>query len=131
MAQDTITVRSLTARATTGSGAEQTLQMSLNGAAAADTVAIPAGSSVWIKNLTLGSAVPATFRLQWAADGSTFTDIGLFNTSTLITTASYTPLVGWVLDGSSTAVFRLRVTTPSGAALVHADVRTYTETTPS
>lgn len=126
------TVINLTARQTTAGAAEETVQLSLNGAAAANTIAVAANTRLFISDVILGGLGAAGWKIQQADDGVTFYDIARFDTPTNTGASSggsnvYSFYPALVVTGSSTCVIRLRGTTAGGAAAVIATLRAYTE----
>lgn len=126
------TVVSIIGRQTTAGAAEETIQLSLNGAAAANTLSVAAGTTLYISDLILGGLGAAGWKLQQANDGSTFFDIAGFDTPTNTGAGSggtniYSFYPALVVTGGANVVVRLRGTTAGGAAAVVATLRAYTE----
>lgn len=124
------TLRSIAGAQTTAGVGEETLLLSVDGAAAAATIAVASSTTLVIGGWSVTGGAPAQFRLQQANDGSTFFDIGLANHNGAIgATATYSPVIGWIIDGDAgaTVVVRVRVTTPGGAIAVNTTIRAYVE----
>ena len=125
-------VRSITGRVTTGAAAEQTLNLVVDGAPAAASIAVPAQMRLSITDISLGSNENrADFKVQQSDNGAAFFDIanlnirgtGPDNTSHF---SFRTPLT--VPGGPSTLV-RVRVTTPAGSELVMCTIRAQYQST--
>jgi hypothetical protein len=130
MGNDALTFHSITSTVTTAGAAEQTANISLDGAVAAATISISVGSKLFISDLALSGAAAALWKLQQANDGVTFFDVGYYSTpATAVGMVVASPKVAYVVDGNAgaTVVFRLRVTTAGGAAAVLASFRAYTQ----
>lgn len=127
MALDTQTVRSIIGAQTTAGASEETVNLIVNGAVGAASVAVAANTRVVIKSVVVQGAAAANWRLQATTDGVSFFDIGLFNNGALPVSNLYTPQIGWVITGGANVAFRVRVATPGGAAAVNCTLRSYTE----
>jgi hypothetical protein len=126
-----LTVNSLTSFVTTAGAAEQTANLTLDAAAAAATIAVPAGATLSISDANFSGVALANWRLQQANDGVTFFDVALFSSpASTVSQASSKFQTGVVVNGNSgtNVVIRLRVTTPGGAVAVQAALRGYTTT---
>lgn len=121
-------VQSITGRQTTAGAAEETVLLTLNGAAPAATIAVPTGSNVVITDVMLGGNFNTMWRIQQTNDGMAFFDIGLFNVpaATLMSTPIHTFNTGLVINGGPLVAFRLRVETPFGSPVI-ATFRSYSE----
>jgi hypothetical protein len=129
MANDTVTMRSITGRQTTAGFAEETVNLVLNGAAPVPAIPVPVRSVCVITDWDVCAPVAGSWRLQQTNDGSTWFDIGLalVNGFGASSTVNYNPRTGWVINGGANVAFRVRVTTPSGPALATVTIRSYTE----
>jgi len=129
MALDTVTVHSITGRQTTAGAAEETVLLTLDGAAPAAAISVPTGTVYTISDWGVCAAAAAEWRLQQANDGVTFFDIGLAKVPgvAVTPTALYSVRTGWVIQGGPLVAFRVRVTTPGGPATVTTTIRGYTE----
>ena len=120
------TTRSITGRATTAGAPEETLNLSLDGAVAAATVAVAANTVLFMTDWTVTSLAAANFRLQETVDGVAFFDLALLRVPADGTVGTDWR-VGLRIAGGATAALRVRVETPAGAAAVTTTIRTYTE----
>lgn len=129
MANDTVTVRSITGRQTTAGTAEETVLLTLNGAAPVASIPVPMGTVLIITDWDVCSPSNGEWRLQQTNDGATFFDIGLADVPGfgVTPTQSYAPRTGWVINGGTNVAVRVRVTTPGAASLVTTTIRSYTE----
>jgi hypothetical protein len=129
MANDTVTVSSITGRQTTVGVAEETVNLVLNGAASVPAIPVPTGTVCVITDWDVCAPVAGSWRLQQTNDGVAFFDIGLamVNGFGASSTVNYNPRTGWVINGGANVAFRVRVTTPSGPALATVTLRSYTE----
>lgn len=128
MALVTKNTRNLTGRVTTAGAPEQTLNLSLDGAAAVATIAVGAGQTLVITDWLVTSVAAANFRLQRANDGSTFFDVFLWRQPSDGSGGAVPMGTSIVVPGSATTVIRVRVETPAGAAAVTTTLRGYTQT---
>lgn len=112
---------------TTGGAPEETLDLRLDGAAAAASIAVGVGTTLIISDLVLVGAAITNFRLQQTNDGIAFFDLLLATSAagqTVILTELRSPLQ---VNGGTTVAIRMRVETPGGAAIVAATIRSYAE----
>jgi len=120
------TVRAITARQTTAGAAEETLQLSLDGAAAANQIAVAAGTTYYLTDVMLTGAAAAELRVQQTNDG-----VAWFDLTTLYIAATGMAGVDFrtppKITGGAAVAFRTRVTTAGGAAAVTATIRGYSE----
>ena len=129
MANDTVTIRSITGRQTSvGTGAE-TVLLSLNGATPADSIPVPAGSVCTITDWDVCAPSSVQWSLQQTNDGVTWYNIGLADVPGFgtVPTQSYSPRTGWVINGGDLVAFRVQAATPAGSSLVTTTIRSYTE----
>lgn len=129
MAADTVTVSSITGRQTTAGAAEETVNLIVNGAAPAASVAVPAGAVLCITDWDVCAPSSVTWKLQQTNDGVTWFNIALAMVPgfAVTPTQSYSPKTGWIISGGANVAFRVRATTPSGPSLVTTTIRSYTE----
>jgi len=115
----------------TGGAPEVTINLRLDGAAAAASIAVGAGTTLIISDFVVTSAgVAANFRLQQTNDGITFFDLLLLRVGVggVVDTLALTELRSPVqVNGGATVAIRLRAETPAGAAVVSATIRSYAE----
>ena len=126
----TKTVRTITSNGivATGGAAEVTVQLMLDGAAAANTVAVAANTEVIITDWVVTAQAAGNFRLQQTNDGAAFFDLVILRQpadGTGGVTELRTPIR---IVGGATAAFRVRGETPGGSANVSTTVRSYLET---
>ena len=117
------TIWNVTARETTAGAPEQDLSISLNGAAGAGSVAVPASSELQITDITVGSADLCNFRVQQTNDGgATWFDLMPLRLPAdgNIGQSLNTPLV---IQGGANVALRVRAETPNGAALASASLQ--------
>lgn len=135
------TVNSIIGAQTTAGAAEETVLLSLNGAAGAASLPVASGAQLIVSGLQVTSQAPSRWRLQQANDGATWFDIALVNhpgaaapaTGANVPTQSYDFATALILNGSSGADvrIRLRVETAGGASFVDATIRSYVQTQPA
>jgi hypothetical protein len=126
-----ITTDSITVFQTTAGAAEETALLSLNGAAAAVSLSVPAGTTLSISDANFSGVALSDWRIQQANDGVAFADVGLYSApASSVGQASLGFRTGLVVNGNSgtNVLIRVRVTTPGGAAAVTATLRGYTTT---
>lgn len=128
MALDTLTVRSITGRQTTMGAAEETVLLSLNGAAPTASIVVRAGTVCVISDWGVCAGAPTEWRLQ-QNNGLGFFDIGLAKVPGIGVnpTKLYSVRTGWVIQGGPLVAFRVRVSTPAGPTMVTTTIRSYTE----
>lgn len=128
MSAENKTVRSITGRATTAGAAEETLDLVVDGAAGASSVAVATGEAVVISDIICGSNALGIFKIQ-QDDGSGFFDVAIIEAAPMATAPS--PMmsynVGVVINGGANVAFRARVETPGGASPVRLTLRSYLE----
>jgi hypothetical protein len=120
--------RAITGRQTTAGAGEETLQLSLDGAAAANTVAVGAGVFLVITDWIVSAGAAANFRLQQANDGITFFDVALWRQPADGSGGVSALGMPIRVTGGATVVIRTRAETPGGAAAVTTTLRAYTTT---
>ncbi|HKZ39371.1 MAG TPA: hypothetical protein VJ044_00325 [Candidatus Hodarchaeales archaeon] len=111
------TPQNITGRQTTAGAAEETVLLSLNGAVAAATVAVAAGSQLVISDVIVNAAATANFRIQQANDGVTFFDLVPLRLPA-DGNVGQTYGTGITVTGGTAVVVRVRAETTGGAALV-------------
>jgi hypothetical protein len=126
MSSDKETVRSITGSQTTAGAAEETLNLTLDGAAPAASIAVGTGSTLTISDWIVTCEGAGRFRLQQTNDGITFFDIFLLRAGADGTVGVTDLGVGLVVNGGATVAVRVRVQTPSGALAVTTSLRGYT-----
>ncbi len=117
--------QNISGRATTAGAAEETLNLSVNGAVAAATVAVPAGSTLDISDITatgVAAGAPIRFRIQQTNDGAAFFDILELNLAAEGTIAQELQRSLHIIGGANVAI-RARVTTFGGASLVSVNMQ--------
>jgi hypothetical protein len=118
------TTRDITGRATTAGAAEETLDLELDGAAAASNVAIPSGTLV-VSDWIVTAEAAARFRLQRSDDsGSSWYDVALLRVPS-DGTVGLELKITIAYEGSADTLLRVRVETPGGAAAVTTTIRSY------
>jgi hypothetical protein len=129
MSNSLITVQSIVGNYTTVGGGEETVLLSLNGAAAAATVPVATGTQLVISDWTFCAPTVTNWRLQQTNDGVTFFDIALAGApgSPAQPTAIFSPKTGWVVAGGANVAIRVRVQTGAGGVNVFTVVRSYVE----
>jgi tartrate dehydratase alpha subunit/fumarate hydratase class I-like protein len=120
------TVRSITGRQTTAGAAEETLNLSLDGAAPAATIAVGTGTTLTISDWVVTALAAANFRFQQTNDGITFFDIFMLRVAADGTVGVSPFGVGLVVTGGTTVAVRVRVESPGGAIAVTTSIRGYT-----
>lgn len=127
MAADKETVVSIAGRQTTAGAAEETVLLSLNGAAPVAAIPVAIAQSLVITDWGVCAAAPARWRLQQTNDGVTFFDIGLAEVPGVLGTPTvlYSPKTGWIPKGGANVAVRVRVETTGGIALVTTTLRAY------
>lgn len=120
------TVRSIAARQTTAGVAQEVLQLRLDGAAAANAIAVALGTTYNLTDVLVTGAAAGEFTVEQTDDGAAWYEI-----ATLYLAAAGMGGVelrtGLRIVGSATTSFRMRVTTAGGAAAVTATIRGYSE----
>jgi hypothetical protein len=118
-------LRAITGRQTTAGAAEETVLLELDGAAAAASVAVAAGTQFTISDWYVTTAAITTeFRLQKTDDGVNWFDLAIL----LVPSAGTIGLelkTALRLSGGANAAFRVRATTPPGASAVSTTLRGY------
>jgi len=111
------TIRNYTGRNATGGAPEEAYLLSLNGAAAAATQAVPLGTSLFITDIASHANQITNFRLQQANDGATFFDLDVIRHAAdgYIARSLKTPIR---VVGGANVVIRARIETPGGVAAV-------------
>jgi len=113
------TIRNVVGDITTAGALQQTVNLSIDGAVAAASISVADGRQVSISSIITTAAADASWRLQRTVDGVAWIDCALFNTDVSVDTQrTVTFAVPVEIIGSATAGFRMRVTTPGGAAAV-------------
>lgn len=113
------TIRNYTGRVATAGAAEETYNLSLNGAAAAATQAVPAGTNLFITDIASHANQITNYRLQQANDGATFFDLDIIRHAAdgYIARTLKTPIR---VIGGANVVIRARIETPGGVAVIGA-----------
>lgn len=119
------TVRSITGNQTTAGAAEETVNLTLDGAAPAATIAVGVGSTLTVTDWIVTTEAPARWRFQQTNDGVTWFDIFLLR-SAADGTIGINVGTGLVVSGGALVAVRVRVETPAGAAAVTTSLRGYT-----
>jgi hypothetical protein len=119
------TVRSITGNQTTAGAAEETVNLTLDGAVPAATIAVGVGSTLTITDWIVTVEAPARWRFQQTNDGVSWFDIFLLR-SAADGTIGINVGTGLVVNGGSLVAVRIRVETPAGAAAVTTSLRGYT-----
>lgn len=118
-----LTQKSITGLQTTGGAPEETLNLSVDGALAAASIAVPLGTILAITDIIPSGAAASRFRIQQSNDGG----VGWFDVLVSIIAAAACPSVNLnapiKIIGSATTLIRARVETPGGAALVSLTLR--------
>jgi hypothetical protein len=132
MLDPTITSRTMTARVTTGGGAEQNLPLSLDGAAPAATIPVPAGQKWEISDVEVCvTSNTVQLLLQESRDNGVtwFNHFACrFNTTLNNSNSRQFSFKSPIrIDGAANKLFRARVRTPQGALLVMVTIRLATE----
>jgi hypothetical protein len=122
-------IHSITGNQTTAGVAEETVLLTLDGAAPAASISVPTGRNTVITDMILGGNLVTMWRVQQTNDGSTWFDIGLFNVTdaTSMSTPIHTFNTGLVIKGGALVAFRVRVESPGGSSPVVATLRSYSE----
>lgn len=120
------TVRSITGRQSTAGAAEETLNLSLDGAAPAASIAVGAGTTLTLSDWVVTAEAAANFRFQQTNDGITWFDIFLLRVAADGTVGVSPFGVGLVVNGGTTVAVRVQVETPGGIAAVTTSIRGYT-----
>jgi len=121
MAQRNIS-SSFTAIQTTAGVAEETINLSQDGAAAAAMIAVPEGTLLNLKDFVFMGKAESDFRVQVADDGVNFTDRLLWQVP-VKGTNGVSDMVALTIEGGPLIAFRLRGQTPGGASQVRASFR--------
>jgi hypothetical protein len=120
------TVRSITGRQTTAGAAEETVLLTLDGAAPAASIAVGENTQLVLSDWYVTAEGAARWRLQQTNDGISFFDIFLLRSGSDGTLGAANMGVGIVVNGGATVAVRVRVETPSGALAVTTSFRGYT-----
>jgi hypothetical protein len=122
-------VHSITGNQTTAGVAEETVLLTLDGAAPAASISVPTSTNTVITDMILGGNLVTMWRVQQTNDGVTWFDIGLFNVTdaTSMSTPIHTFNTGIVIKGGALVAFRVRVESPGGSSPVVATLRSYSE----
>jgi len=122
------TIRNYTGRnATIGATAEEAYNLSFNGAAAAATQAVPAGTSLFITDIASHGNQVTMFRIQQTNDGLTWFDLDIIRHAAdgYIARTLQTPIR--VIGGANVSI-RARAQTPGGdvaAGTTHLSLKGY------
>lgn len=112
-------VRSITGLFDTVSSAEVTVPVSVDGAVAASTIAVPGGTQLTISDVILGCHQARSYwQIQQTNDGITWFTIAFFgiqSSNSLRPTEIYSYNTGLVVNGGASVAVRIRITTPLGA----------------
>lgn len=119
------TVRSITGNQTTAGAAEETVNLTLDGAAPAATIAVGVGTTLTLTDWIVTAEAPARWRFQQTNDGATWFDIFLLR-SAADGTIGVNVGTGLVVNGGDLVAVRVRAETPAGAAAVTTSLRGYT-----
>jgi hypothetical protein len=122
-------IHSITGNQTTAGVAEETVLLTLDGAAPAASISVPTGTNTVITDMILGGNLVTMWRVQQTNDGATWFDIGLFNVTdaTTMSTPIHTFGTGLVIKGGALVAFRVQVESPGGSSPVVATLRSYSE----
>ena len=119
------TVRSITGRQTTAGAPEESVLLTLDGAAPAATIAVGVDATLTITDWIVTTQAAANWRFQQTTDGVTWFDIALLRSASDGTIVVHVG-TGLVVNGGTLVAVRIRVETPGGAAAVTTTVRGYT-----
>lgn len=109
---------SLTGQQTTAGVAEETINLSENGAAAVATISVPSQNRLVLSDLVFGAEGAARFRIQKTVDGTNFFDIFLWRQAS-DSSSGVSPLKEpIIISGGANVAIRVRAQTPNVAALV-------------
>jgi hypothetical protein len=123
-------IHSITGNQTTAGAAEETVLLTLDGAAPAASISVPVGTNTVITDMILGGNLVTMWRVQQTNNGGVaWFDIGLFNVTdaTSMSTPIHTFNTGLVIKGGALVAFRVRVESPGGSSPVVATLRSYSE----
>lgn len=127
MLDQTITPKTLKGEKTTGGAAEETVDLSLNGAVAAATIAVADGTTLVLTDAFFAAAAAANWRVQQSNDnGGAWFDI-LVGANLANDTAQMSPEAPVKVVGGAQVLIRARVTTPGGAAAVSCSLMAFTQ----
>ena len=112
---------------TTAGTAEETLDLSLDGAAAAATISVGAGTALVISDIVVAtvSANAVNYRLQ-QDNGAGFFDVHVVRQAAGGGTLSLDNLYHRIVGGAAVLI-RMRVETETGASDVYCTLRSYSE----
>ena len=119
------TVRSITGRQTTAGVAEESVLLTLDGAAPAASIAVGVGASLTVTDWIVTTQAAANWRFQQTADGVTWFDIALLRSAS-DGTIGINVGTGIVVNGGALVAVRVRVETPGGVVAVTTTIRGYT-----
>jgi len=113
------TIRNYTGRAATAGAPEETYNLSFNGAAAAATQAVPAGTNLFITDVASHGNQITNYRIQQTNDGLTWFDLDIVRHAAdgYIARTLKTPIR--VIGGANVSI-RARIETPGGVAAIGA-----------
>lgn len=114
------TANRITFDSSTTGATEETINISLNGAASGASVSIADGSALEIGDITLASLSSGTtiFKVEFTTDGSTWGDVANYSLVSNVSSQSQDFTTGPRITGGANVAVRLRATTASGIARV-------------
>ena len=119
------TVRSITGRQTTAGAAEETVLLTLDGAAPAASIAVGVDATLTVTDWIVTSEAAARWRFQQTNDGVSWFDIALLRGAS-DGTIGINVGTGLVVAGGSLVAVRVLVETTGGATAVTTTLRGYT-----
>lgn len=119
---------SITGNHTSGSTLFEVVPLVVDGAAPANSIAVPPGTQLVLSDVAVCAAANAAWKLEQTNDGVTWFNIGLFEVPGVITTPTklYSVRTGWVIQGGVDVAIRMECSTaPATTVQVVTTLRGY------